>query len=65
MPTLPDPPAPKAPPRRAGGCLIAAGLVIGPVVGLWFGETSLGLVIGFGLGVASAVALAFVDNRRG
>jgi hypothetical protein len=63
MPTVPDPLSPPDPPRRAGGCLIAAGLVLGPVVGLLFGQVSLGLVIGFGLGVAAAVAMTLIDRR--
>jgi hypothetical protein len=58
-----DPSVPP-PPRRAGGCLIAAGLLIGPVVGIFFGQVSLGLVIGFGIGVAGAIALALADKRR-
>ena len=63
MPNLPDPVSPPDPPRRDGGCLIAAGLILGPLVGLAFGQVSLGLVIGFGLGVAAAVAMALGDRR--
>jgi hypothetical protein len=62
MPTPIDPAAPK-PPRLGGGCLIAAGLLLGPIVGLMFGQTSLGLVIGFGIGVALAIALTLYDRR--
>jgi hypothetical protein len=67
MPNLPDgpqpPTLPPTTPRRAGGCLIAAGLLIGPVVGLFFHQTSLGLVIGFGIGVIAAIAMAMTDKR--
>jgi hypothetical protein len=63
MPNLPARPEPPPAPRRAGGCLIAAGLLIGPIVGMFFNQTSLGLVIGFGLGIAAAVALALADKR--
>jgi hypothetical protein len=62
MPMPPDPATPK-PPRLGGGCLIAAGLLLGPIVGLMFGQTSLGLVIGFGIGVALAIALTLYDRR--
>lgn len=63
MSPLPDPQSPSQPPRRAGGCLIAAGLILGPIVGLLFGQVSMGLVIGFGLGAAAAVAMALTDRR--
>lgn len=68
MSPLPNPPnssdaSRSQPPRRAGGCLIAGGLIFGPIVGLFFGQVSLGLVLGFGLGVAAAVAMALIDRR--
>jgi hypothetical protein len=63
MSRLSDPQPLSPPPRRAGGCLIAAGLIFGPIIGLLFGQVSLGLVIGFGLGVAAAVAMALTDRR--
>jgi hypothetical protein len=55
---------PGRPPVRGGGCLIAAGLIIGPTLGLMVGQTSAGLVIGGLLGIAAAIALAFVDGRK-
>ena len=58
------PDAPAKPPRRGGGCLIAAGVMIGPVIGVMFGETSIGLVAGLGFGVLAAIALAIADRRR-
>lgn len=59
-------PAGSQPPssRRGGGCLIAIGLVTGPLVGMYFHETSLGLLIGFGLGAAAAIVMAVADRRR-
>ncbi len=49
---------------KGGGCLIAAGLILGPVIGLLFGQTTLGLVSGFGIGVVAAIILAVRDSRR-
>lgn len=49
---------------RGQGCLVAAGMMIGPVVGWFFGQVALGLVAGLVLGVAAAVAMTFRDNRR-
>ena len=63
-PTAQNDPAPTRPPMRGGGCLIAAGLVIGPVVGLMFGQTSLGLFGGLGVGIAAAIVLTVLDRRR-
>jgi hypothetical protein len=63
-PTPSDPNLPGRPPVRGGGCLIAAGLVIGPMLGLMVGQTSAGLVIGGLAGVAGAIALAIIDARR-
>jgi hypothetical protein len=59
-----NPDAPAKPPRRGGGCLIAAGVVIGPIVGVMFGETSIGLVAGLALGIVAAVVMAVFDARR-
>jgi uncharacterized membrane protein len=64
MPTLPTEPPASRPPVQGGGCLIAAGLIIGPIVGIMFGQTSLGMVIGLGAGVLGAIALFVVDRRR-
>lgn len=64
MPPLPDQPPASRPPVQGGGCLIAAGLIIGPIIGLTFGETSLGMVIGLGVGVVGAVLLFVWDRRR-
>jgi hypothetical protein len=68
-PNLPEsnlsgPDLPGRPPERGGGCLIAAGLIIGPTLGLMVGQTSAGLVIGGIIGVVAAIALVFADSRR-
>ena len=49
---------------RGGGCLIAAGLVFGPIIGLTFGQTSLGLFGGLGIGIIAAIVLTIWDRRR-
>jgi len=59
-----NPDAPAKPPRRGGGCLIAAGVMIGPVIGVMFGETSLGLVAGLAIGILAAIGLAVADRKR-
>lgn len=51
------------PPQRAGGCLIAAGLIIGPIVGLAFGQVSIGLIGGLVIGVIAAIVMAVRDRR--
>jgi hypothetical protein len=61
--TTPDPvPQPETPPA-GGGCLIAAGLILGPIVGLLLGETSAGLLVGGAVGVVAAIVLALVQRR--
>jgi predicted lipid-binding transport protein (Tim44 family) len=63
MPDVPDRPAAPRPPQQAGGCLIAAGLIIGPIVGLAFGQVSIGLIAGFAVGVVAAVVMALRDRK--
>lgn len=48
---------------QGGGCLIAAGLVVGPIVGLLVGQTSLGLLTGLAIGVIGAIVVAVRDRR--
>lgn len=54
-------PAPRKP-QQAGGCLIAAGLILGPIIGMAFGQTSIGLVAGGVIGVVAAIVMT-VSNR--
>lgn len=63
MPDVPDRSAAPRPPQQAGGCLIAAGLIIGPIVGLAFGQVSIGLIAGFVIGVVAAIAMALRDGK--
>lgn len=49
---------------RGGGFLIFAGLVVGPIVGMMFGETSIGLVAGLAIGIVAAIGVAIADRRR-
>lgn len=57
----PSTPPPVGP--RGGGCLIAMGLVFGPVAGLMLGQVSAGLLVGGALGVVAAVVLALIDKK--
>ena len=59
---MPSPSPESRPPQQAGGCLIAAGLIIGPIVGLAFGQTSMGLIGGFAIGVIGAIVMALRDR---
>jgi hypothetical protein len=56
--------AQRPPDSSAGGCLIAAGALIGPVVGLIFGQVTIGLLAGLGLGALGAIAGIFVNRQR-
>ena len=64
MPPLPPETPSSRPPMQGGGCLIAAGLVIGPIMGLLVGQTSLGLLAGLAIGVVGAIVIAVRDRRR-
>jgi uncharacterized membrane protein len=63
MPEVPQRPTAPRPPQQAGGCLIAAGLIIGPIVGLAFGQVSIGLIAGFVIGVVAALAMTLRDGK--
>lgn len=62
MVDTPPSPSPRKP-QQAGGCLIAAGLILGPIVGMAFGQTSIGLVAGGVIGVLGALVMAVTGRR--
>lgn len=64
MPILPDPVSPPPQPQLGGGCLIAAGLLIGPIVGIFFHQTTLGLVAGGVIGAIAALVLTLRGRER-
>ncbi len=51
--------------QRGGGFLITIALLVGAVVGTIYGEPSIGLVAGLGLGVFGAVLVWLYDRSRG
>jgi hypothetical protein len=52
-------------PRLAGGIFVALGLLVGAIVGIALNQPSLGMVTGFGVGVVIALAIWFIDSKRG
>ena len=48
----------------AGGFLIAAGAMVGPVVGLFLGQPTIGFLAGVGLGTAAALLIWWRDRSR-
>jgi hypothetical protein len=50
---------------RASGALIAFTIIAGAMIGNHFGQPSIGVLAGIGLGVAIAVGLWLVDRKRG
>lgn len=77
MPTDQNPtknPAPSPTPNKdaainkntttGGGCLIAGGLMLGPIVGIFIGQVSAGLIAGGVAGVVAAILWTFYDSRR-
>ena len=50
--------------QKGGGILLALSLLIGAGIGVYFGEGSLGIVIGLGVGLLAVVVMAWRDNRR-
>ena len=50
---------------RASGALVAFTIIAGAVIGNHFGQPSIGVLAGIGLGVVIAVGLWLVDRKRG
>lgn len=57
------PPAPNRNPR-AGGLPIALATVVGTIIGMIRNQPTIGLLAGFALGCAAAIAIWWVDRRR-
>jgi UDP-N-acetylmuramyl pentapeptide phosphotransferase/UDP-N-acetylglucosamine-1-phosphate transferase len=55
---------PETPTPVAGGCLIAAGCVIGTLVGMKYHQSSLGILVGVGVGVVLAVLIWLRERGR-
>ncbi|HEV2867086.1 MAG TPA: hypothetical protein VGX37_11285 [Allosphingosinicella sp.] len=49
---------------RAGGALLAGGILVGAVGGTLVGEPSIGFLAGFALGLALLAAVWVADRRR-
>ncbi len=49
----------------AGGIFLFFGLLIGSIVGVAYGQASLGMVGGFAIGGALALIVWLFDRRRG
>lgn len=56
-------PAPP-PPARAGGVLLAAGILGGVVIGTAMGQPSIGFLAGLGVGMLAVVVVWYGDRRR-
>jgi hypothetical protein len=52
-------------PRLAGGIFVALGLLVGAIVGIAINQPSAGMVAGFCVGALIALAVWFVDSKRG
>jgi hypothetical protein len=53
-----------SPSPRGGGALLAAGILLGLIVGAWLGEATLGVLAGTALGLATLLILWLADRRR-
>lgn len=47
-----------------GGAMIALGVVLGAIVGLVLGQPTLGMLVGFGIGTAIALAMWWASRHQ-
>jgi hypothetical protein len=59
-----SPKQPKPAKAMAGGFFIMLTLLAGSIIGIIYDEPSLGMVIGFGVGVLLAVGIWLIDSRK-
>jgi hypothetical protein len=59
-----DPQPVPPPPTRAGGVLLAAGILGGVVIGSALGQPSIGFLAGLGIGLAALMMIWMGDGRR-
>ncbi|WP_337848396.1 hypothetical protein [Sphingomonas sp.] len=55
---------PSKPAPIAGGALLALSLILGAIIGVRYGQASLGFVIGLGVGTGLVLLIALVDWLR-
>jgi hypothetical protein len=55
---------PKPQASRAGGFIIAVTVIAGAIIGIRYGQPSIGLLIGGAVGAAVSIALFIWDRRR-
>jgi uncharacterized membrane protein (UPF0136 family) len=60
----PKPLPPEDKPRMAGGIFIFLGLLIGAIAGVYFNEASIGMMSGFAIGSAIAIAVWLMDRSK-
>lgn len=51
-------------PRLAGGIFVAIGLLVGAIFGIAVDQPSAGMIAGFAIGSAVAVAIWLFDRKR-
>jgi uncharacterized membrane protein len=56
--------AEQTPSPMAAGAPLAIAIIAGALIGAVYGQPSLGLVIGLGIGIVGAIALWLVDRGR-
>ena len=50
--------------KRAGGCLLVAGILLGFGIGLFAGNAMSGVWLGTGVGIIAAVVVWLMDRSR-